>query len=371
MLIGIDASRAVKDQKTGTEHYSEQIIHHLSKIDKKNDYILYAPNKPSSGLLIKLPKNFKWKIMPFPRLWSQIRLSWELKFGKPKPDVMFEPAHTIPIWYHPKSIVTIHDLGFKYYPELYTPFERFYHNWCMDFSAKHAKHIIAPSEATKKDIIKFYNINSKKITVIYHGYDRKTFSNKNVSHQPSSINKYKPYIFYIGRLEEKKNIQNAIKAYGILRKNPKIHHKFVLAGKHGYNYDKIKSAICNLKSAIKKDVIELGYIGYKDIALWYQNADVFFFPSNFEGFGMPIIEAMACGTPVCASNTTSIPEIGGGAISLFDPKNPQNMAQKLEKIILDNKYKKELIKKGFKKASEFSWEKSAKKHLDVIMKITY
>ena len=170
MLIGIDASRATKEIKTGTEHYSEEIIIALSKIDRSNNYILYSPVAPK-GKLANLPKNFHWKIMPFTKLWSQIRLSWEFVFGKEKPDVIFEPAHTIPL-IHPKNmVVTLHDLGFKYFPELYTPFERKYHNFCMDFSAKHAKNIITPSEYTKKDLIKIYKTNPEKITPIYHGYD--------------------------------------------------------------------------------------------------------------------------------------------------------------------------------------------------------
>lgn len=371
MLIGIDASRAVKKFKTGTEYYSEQIIYHLSLIDKTNDYILYAPNMPTDEVLLKLPKNFTWKIMPFPRFWSQIRLSWELKFGKPKPDVVFEPAHTIPIWHHKKTVATLHDLGFKYYPELYTPFERVYHNWCMDFSANRAKQIITPSEYTKKDLIKIYRLNPEKITVIYHGYNKKLYNDKK-SDLPTSELRHlssEPYIFFIGRIEEKKNIKGMIEAFRILRKNNQIKHKLILAGKPGYNYDDIKTQINNLPENIKKDVIELGYVPEKDVAGLIKNADIFFFPSFFEGFGLPIIEAMACGVPVVASDATSISEIAKDCALLISPEKPSEMAKALEKIILDRKLHSLYTKKGLERAKEFLWEKAAQETLSVLEKI--
>jgi len=370
MLIGIDASRAVKNQKTGTEYYSEEIIYNLSLIDQKNDYILYSPNMPTSGKLLKLPKNFTWKIMPFPRLWSQTRLSCEMLFGNPKPDVMFEPAHTIPIFCHKNSVVTLHDLGFKYYPELYTRFERFYHNWCMDFSQKHAKHIITPSQYTKDDLVKIYHLDPKKITVIYHGYNKDLYypSNNQNPIANSQQQTTSPYIFFVGRLEEKKNIENLVEAYAILRKDKSINHKLILAGKPGYNYGEIKIKIEKLPPEIKKDIIETGYVEEQKLAIMMREASIFFFPSAFEGFGLPVIEAMASGTPVVASNTTSIPEIANNAALLVDPRTPVAMADALKKIITNKAISNDLKEKGIKRASEFTWRKSAEQTLDVITK---
>lgn len=370
MLIGVDASRATKEQKTGTEHYSEEIIIALSKIDPKNDYLLYSPIEPK-GRLTKLPKNFRWKIMPFPRLWSQIRLSIELVFGKEKPEVIFEPAHTIPI-IHPKNIVvTIHDLGFKYYPELYTPFEQRYHNFCLNFSSHQAKEIITPSEYTKKDLIKIYKINSKKITIIHHGYDSDLYKplaklsdrdQKSLTRAPL----LKPYIFYVGRIERKKNAVGLIKAYGLLRKEREIKHKLVLAGKPGYGYEEFREEVKKLPEEAQKDIIELGYVEEKELVSWMQNADLFFFPSFFEGFGLPIIEAMACGVPVVASNVTSIPEIAGSAALLVEPTKPLKMAAALSKIIHSPVLRRSLISKGLVRASLFSWQKAAELTLKVL-----
>lgn len=366
MLIGIDASRATKEQKTGTEYYSEQIIYWLSKIDSKNQYILYSPVAPN-GKLINLPKNFHWKIMPFPKLWSQIRLSWELVSGSPKPDVIFEPAHTIP-FIHPKNIiVTLHDLGFKYFPELYTPLERKYHNFCMNFSARNAKKIITPSLYTKNDLVKTYHINPSKITVIHHGYNQEIYQPKKSHETIEAIKTSNPYIFFIGRLEKKKNLLGIFKTYELLRQERKIQHKLILAGKRGYGYEEFEEQKKKLPKNVQNDIIELGYTPEQELSLWMKNADIFFFPTFFEGFGLPIIEAMACNVPVVASNNTSIPEITGSAALLIDPNKPLEMAAALSKIINSASLKKSLQSKGLVRASIFSWEKAAKKTLDVLM----
>lgn len=371
MLIGIDASRAVKKQKTGTEYYSQQVIFGLAKIDKKNQYILYAAEPPeASDPLSDLPRNFRWKIMPFPRFWSQIRLSWEFIFGREKLDIIFEPAHTIPI-FHPKKIaVTIHDLGFKYFPELYTPFERKYHNFSMDFSAKHAAHIITPSEFSKKDIIKIYKIPPEKITVIYHGYNKELYwpvgKNEKIS---AEISKLKPYIFFIGRIEEKKNILGMLATYELLQREKGIVHKLVLAGRPGWGYDKIKEKINSLPREIRQDIVELGYTPEDKVAEYMRNADIFFFPSFFEGFGMPVIEAMASGAPVVASNVASLPEIVGEAGILVNPRNPAEMATALRRLIQNKKSREKLVAKGLARARDFDWQKSAKEHLAVFERI--
>lgn len=363
MLIGIDASRAVKNQRTGTEHYSQQIILNLALIDKDNDYILYSPIAPS-GDLAKLPKNFSWKIMPFPKLWSQIRLSWEMIFASSKPKVVFEPAHTIPIFHHQKTVVTLHDLGFKYFPELYTPLERKYHNWCMDFSVRHAAHIITPSLYTKKDLVKNYGINPKNISVIYHGYNNKIYKPRLY---PKPIED--PYIFFVGRLENKKNIRGLIEAYELLRREPKIKHKLVLAGKPGYGYEKYRQFKDNLPPNLQKDIIELGYIEEEELSSWMKNADVFFFPSFFEGFGLPILEAMACAVPVVASKITSIPEVASDCALLVNPRKPFEMAAALSKIINDKNLYKTLANRGKVRANQFSWIKSAQQTLAVLEEI--
>ena len=360
-IIGIDASRSSVKQKTGTEYYSYELIRNMVK-ETDVDFKLYSKEKLD---YVQKQENIEFKVMKFPRLWSQVRLSLEILSNPPA--VLFEPAHTIPLIHGKKTVVTLHDIGFKYFPELYTPLERIYHDICMRFSVKHATRIIAISDATKDDLIKIYKADPKKIEVIYHGYDKDKYSPGNKREDKSEhIKKLGEYIFFIGRLEAKKNVKNLIKSYGILRQNPKISHKLVLAGRPGFMYEEIKETINGLPKNIRADVIELGYVDDTRVSELMRSASVFFFPSYFEGFGMPLLEAMASGIPVVASNTTSIPEIVKDAGLLSDPDDPSTFAKNISIMILDKKTRDHYIERGLDRSKEFSWEKCSRETLDLI-----
>jgi glycosyltransferase involved in cell wall biosynthesis len=367
MTIGFDGSRIAKQFHTGTEYYSTEILKNLGKIDYKNQYIIYSP-KPIDDRVGKLPKNFRYRIIPFPKLWTQFRLSWEMAFSQ-KPDILFIPSHTIP-WVHPhKTIVTVHDLGFKYFPELYGRAELIYQDFALQMAVKKASHIITVSQNTKKDLISLCKIHSDKITVVYNGYNNVLYRPKKTNDKISEkISKHLPYIFFIGRLEKKKNILGMLRAYQLLRQEKNITHKLVLAGKRGYGYEEFGAEKKKLPKNIQNDIIELGYVTEQDIAEWMKNAEIFFFPTFFEGFGIPVLEAMACNVPVVTSNNTSIPEITGSAALLIDPHKPLEMAAALSKVIHSETLKKSLQSKGLVRASMFSWEKAAEKTLKVLLK---
>lgn len=399
MTIGIDASRAVSSKKTGTEHYASQIIYNISKIDKKNQYILYAENMPSQNSeLYNLPKNFTWKIIPFGYLWTQIRLSWEMFFHKKSLNALFVPAHTIPLIHPKNTIVTIHDLGFEYFPELYDKkpigpdnfFIKFllnlliriftlgqyknseydYHRFAMRNAVKNATSLIAISDFTKKDAINKYAADPNKISVIYHGVDEK-YQPKNKINEfeiDKLTKKFVPYIYFIGRIEKKKNIKRLIEAFINLKKDKKIKEKLVLAGMPGLGYDEIKKVIDNAPHDIKKDIIELGYVSDDDHVKYLQNASIFIFPSLFEGFGMPIIEAFSAGIPVICSNVASLPEIAQNAAIYINPYDTKNIEESIYNLTINNDLKNKIIASGFKRAKYFSWEKAAKETLNIIEK---
>ncbi len=400
MLIGIDASRAVVEKKTGTEHYSEQIIYNISKLDTKNQYILFSESAPLKGsLLEKLPKNFSWRIIPFGYLWTQIRLSWEMQYWKKKLDVLFVPAHTIPL-IHPKNVVvTIHDLGFEYFPKLYAqkpigpsnPIIKFifnigarivtlgkygnsefdYHRWAMRHAVKNATTIISISKFTKKDIIDKYDAKEKQISVIYHGFDTSFYrpldSSSNKKKSFARTNPYKPYLFFIGRIERKKNILRLLKAFSQLKTKQNIPQKLIMAGMPGLGYDEIKKYISELPKETKKDIIELGYTSQEDVEYFMQNAQAFIFPTLFEGFGMPILEAFTSEIPVVCSDTTACPEIAGNCAILIDPKSTKSIENGILKIINDETITKTLINCGKNRVKQFSWKKAAQETLDIIL----
>ncbi len=378
MTIGIDASRALRKTKTGTEWYSYEIIRHLVNLDTKNHYILYTNQKPKDELN-DLPKNVSWQIIPFTRGWTLIRLSSEMLIKKP--DVLFIPAHTLPFFSPKNSVVTVHDLGFVHNPELYPARQKIYHNFVLSYVKRKAKHIITPTEFVKQDLIETLKIPAQKISVVWHGYNHELY--RPLQDKPRRTKQYSPYFFYIGRLETKKNIVNLIKAFNFFRASschPEAsaegsrsadrtqNLKLLLAGKPSHGYDKIKETIS--ASPFKKDIIELGYLADKEVPKYLSNAEAFVFPTSFEGFGMPIIEAMACGCPVLASNNTCIPEItdNGRAAILIDPNNPKNIADGLKQIT-NPQTKKELIPKGLNHAKLFSWEIAAQKTLKVLNRV--
>jgi len=362
MKIGIDASRALRKIKTGTEYYSEQIILNLAKIDHKNNYSLYSNISPKPPLL-NLPNNFHWRVMPFFRGWTLLRLSLEMK--KNPPDVLFIPAHTLPLITPKKSVVMVHDIGFVHFPKLYPARQKIYHNFVLWYVKKHATHILTPSEFVKNDLIKTLKIKKSKITVIYHGFDKKLYQ-KSADKNHLSV-KLIPYIFFLGRLEAKKNLITLIRAFEIVRKNSKEKIKLVLAGNKSHGYKKIKKEI--EKSKFKKDIILPGYIKEEDVPIWLSSARLFVFPSQNEGFGFPVIEAQACGCPVICSNITSLPEIADSGALYFNPQDEKDLANKIIKILNNKELQKELIKKGSENIKRFSWAAAAIKTKNILESI--
>lgn len=391
MVIGIDASRVNIKNKTGTEYYSYNLIKHLLKIDKINKYILYSSRSLKDefkGL------NFINRILYAPYLWTQLRLSAEIL--KAPPDLLFIPAHTIP-WIHPKkTVVTIHGLEYEYCPEAYSAFERRHLRLTTRLAVKWARKIIVPSECTKRDLIKFYQANKEKVKVVYHGYDQKVQSQKSLRRQSSvfrsctateesfgaSATKVKSVIqnskfkntkyriqntkciLFIGRLEKRKNLVRLIQIFNLLKKKYNISHKLILAGKKGFGFKEIKKAIQN--SSYQRDIFLKGYILEKEKTDLLKNADIFVFPSFYEGFGIPVLEAMVSGTPVVCSNVSSLPEIVGNAALLVDPLDADKAAEAVYKLLKDENLRNKMIKRGFENIKRFSWEKCARETLKVL-----
>lgn len=364
MVIGIDASRATKKIKTGVEWYSYYLIQELKKLDevksKNFEFILYSPDKLKDDLNI-LPNNWRVKVLkwPFKYLWTQIRLSWEMIFFPP--DILFVPSHALPIFCRAKTVITLHDLGFERFPEAYSFWQRIYLRFVYKWATRHALKIIAISKFTKEELINLYKADPQKIEVIYLGYDNSIFypidNRKRIDQILEQYGIKKPYILYVGRLEKKKNVTNLIKA---LQEISSIH--LVLVGQPGYGYNKIK----NLKLKIK-NLIEIGYVSHQDLPYLYSGAECFVYPSLYEGFGLPILEAMACGCPVVASNTSSIQEIGGEAVSYFRPESLDEITKAILKIIKDKEFREMMIQKGFERVKNFSWEKCAKETLKILI----
>jgi glycosyltransferase involved in cell wall biosynthesis len=364
MKIGIDASRANLTEKTGTEWYSFYVIEELKKIIPNNHQVVLYSKESLKDPLSKLPANWQSKVLSWPPkfLWTQFRLSWEMMKFWSRPDMLFIPAHTIPLIHPAKTVVVAHDIGFEKAAELYDKKSLNYHRWAMRFAIKNAYKIITVSNFSKKEIIDFYKINEKKIFVSHNGFNSfyHKIHNKENDYAQAFLRRYgikKPYILFVGRLEQKKNVPKLIEAFAILKNKYKSEHQLVLVGMPGFKYQDIKNNIQS--NNLSQAVIETGYLTKENLNILMNLSDVFVLPSLYEGFGIPILEAMSVGIPVACSKIPPLIEVGNDAANYFDPNNKYEMAEKIYKNITDLDYRKKLIDNGYKNIQKFSFNKCA------------
>jgi glycosyltransferase involved in cell wall biosynthesis len=394
MLIGIDASRANKSEKTGTEWYSYHLVEELKKIsDQKDQFILYSREK-LRGDLGDLPKNWQSKILSWrpKKLWTQIRLSWEMR--RHPPEALFVPAHTLPFIHPKKTVTTCHDVAFLRLPQVYDWPALKYHEFAIKFAVKHAAKIITVSEFTKSELVDFFKISPERISVVPNGYDSsryKVIADKEAV--AKVLEKYRisqPYILYVGRLELKKNTPGLVEAFNIFKKSfkfsaqggslskadaPQEHasggqtssFKLVLVGQPGFGFEKVAKAIVD--NDLHDEVTMPGWVGREDLPYLMNGATSFIFPSFYEGFGIPILEAMASGTPVVCSGIPALREVAGEAAYFVDPYEPKNIAEGIARVLGDDHLKEDLKIRGLDRASQFSWERCARETWKVLKNV--
>lgn len=362
MILGIDSQKLANKNFTGTENVTLQFIKNMPEnlLNKFDQIVLYLKKPIDSKLKVNLPENIVKKIIPLPYFWSSIGLSWEMKWHSP--DILFVPSHSLPLIRPSKTAVIIHDIGFIDFPDNYSKKQHSHLVQTTTSDIKNSSIIFVPSEFTKKTIINKFSADPNKIIVSHLGIDHNNFhsnfSQKNIN---SVFKKYdqrlskKPYIFFLGRIDNRKNISNIIKSFDIIKNKYHFPHILVLAGKAGIGYANFINQIKDLN--LQEDIVFTDYIPIKHLPIFYYQADLFLFPSLYEGFGLPILEAQACRTPVITSNTTAMPEISGPGALLVDPNQPEDIAQNIKKIIENPSLKQQLIEKGIANSKQYSWEK--------------
>ncbi len=355
MIIGIDASRAFLKKRTGIEEYSYQVIKHLREELKSEQVILYI--RSDQDVNLDIPATWKIKKLWAPRFWTQIRLSLEMFFCPP--EVLFVPAHTVPVIHPKKTIVTVHGLEYEFCPQAYSFWERIYMRFSIRFSCRVAEKVISVSENTKRDLVRMYAVPEEKIQVIYEGYAQNIeYRISNIESDSSTRMHYeKPYLLFIGRIEERKNVKSIVEAFEILKERYHIPHTLVLVGKPGYGYSRIRSKIENLKSKIP--IIELGYVSEEEKWELLRGADIFLFPTLYEGFGIPVLEAQSVGVPVITSDTSSLPEVGGEGAVYVDPLSAESIVEGVQKVLSDEAFRDDIIEKATHNVNRFSWDKCA------------
>jgi len=355
--IGINATYAVLKNKTGVGLYTLNLIQNLASVDKKNEYVLYYnKGQVKRNELLKINKpNFKHKFF-FPKL---------IKFCFDNLDIFHEPAFRYLKPAGTKTVVTIHDITSVLKYDFMSEKFRKYANKKLEKSILKADKIIAVSKNTKKDILQYFNVSPDRIAVVYHGISDKfkILPNKKELKKilESKYNLTGKYILSVGTIETRKNIANLVFSYVKIKGKIKD-VKLVLIGGQGYGYGFLSRLIKEMK---EYDVIYYQYLEHNDLPLFYNCAEVFVYPSFYEGFGLPVLEAMKCGVPVVTSKNSALSEIGKKYVHYVDPFNLKSIGEGILKILKDKDYANSLSKMALKYVERFNWQKTARKTIKI------
>jgi glycosyltransferase involved in cell wall biosynthesis len=375
MRIGFDARCLEEENISGVGEYALELLKNILEIDTSNKYSIFSnsfrqKNKHHFDWISKYP-NAKLKRFYYPNKILNLS-SWYLNWPKIDKliggvDIFFAPnINFLSVSKDCRLIATFHDLSFERYPHFFSLKTRLWHKYFVNPRkiSRISKKMIAVSESTKNDLEEIYQVKSEDIQVIPHGISQDfRVIEKNDQKLVATRHRYglpQKFIFFLGNVEPRKNISSVIAAYkNFVSTNLKLsEYQLVLAGNI--------SPLC--RDLIEKENIKTcGYIKREDRPYVYNLASFFVYPSFFEGFGLPILEAMACGTPVIASNNSSLPEVSGNSVLQIDPNRPTELSQAMENIIADEKLYNKLKKKGIAQAKKFSWEKCAKETLTAIL----
>jgi len=371
MKIAIQAADLDHPRIDGTRVYIWNLLKHFGNIDRENDFLIYHKGVFNPNLVPPEFRNYEFISKGFPFFWTQTRFAYEI--WKDKPDIVWMPMQALPIIRRKnvKTVITVHDLAFKIFPEYFPAKDLRRLNFYADFAIRNAAKIITDSESTKKDIGRFYpDIDQEKIKVIPLGFDASTYRNELPKEESEAVRKkYKipggRYLLHVGAIQPRKNLTLLIRAFEILKEEKGNEDlKLVLAGEPAWQSEATVEAIKN--SSNSKDIILTGKVSFSDLAAIYEGASVFVLPSLYEGFGIPILEALASGVPSVLADNSSIPEVGGDAALYFKNDDLDDLISKIKQVLSDNALASELSKKGKERARDFSWEKCAEKTLEFL-----
>jgi len=368
MRICIDASPAVH-HRAGLGRYAHELTAALLAADSEHEYVAFyhraadAQVDPPLDRLPHLTTNLDTKPWRMSTLLAHLtRFPQDRLF--PRIDLFHATDHLLPRLSQVKTVFTLHDLIFRFYPEMHKPLNRWFLTLMMPRFLQAADAVVAVSECTKRDAVKTYGLDETKIKVIYEGVNPR-FRRSSPDDTSAVRRKYglpERYVLSVGMIEPRKNLTSLLEAYVLLR-NEDSQLKLVIVGKRGWLYEGFFRRLREL--GLEDEVIFPGFVADEDLPASYSAADLFAFPSLYEGFGLPVLEAMACGTPVICSNTSSLPEVAGDAALLVDPNSVEALTRAIIDVLENKELRDELRAKGPRQAAKFSWEATARETLAV------
>ncbi len=351
-----------------------EIINALARADSPLQYSVYCNDDFSSHDFVQTERLLLHHL-PYPVSWMQnlrylcwLNTVFLHKTGLQKDKVGLFINQKMPHFWQGKSLFRVQDLAFHYFKDYFTPKDRFRLRLDSYRGITSADHILAISENTKKDIVELYNIPANRITVAYNGISKLYRRLEDDSSVEAVRRKYQinsPYILHTGVLQKRKNLVRLFQAFELFKQRCNEDIKLVLVGGKGWLYDEILEQRSTMKE--KDSVIFCGKVSSSELLAFYNGAQLFVLPSLYEGFGIPLAEAMACGTPSIAADSSSLPEVGGDAALYFDPYSIEEIAEAIAKVVFEEATRNQMIVKGFEQVKQFSWDETANKINNILL----
>lgn len=360
MQIAIDA-RDLANVTTGVGRYLLNLLQHFPDLRPDFFFTLYT-DRP-----IPVPQRaatLRTKILTgHPWLWKQVLMPIEQK--RAHTDLFFVPSYSTPVCNPTHAVVTIHDMIYTRYPQWTTRLERWRFATIVRYSARFASRIIAVSEATRKDILALTGVSPRKVKVIYEGVDPifRELPAENLVAAGARLGLALPFILYVGSLHYRRNVKRLLQAFAQLKQAEKIPHQLVLCGLNLFEHHELEHWVTELQ--LVEHVKYFGYVTDEDLVALYNLAELFVYPSMYEGFGLPVLEAMACGTPVITGNSSSLPEVAGDAALLIDPHDTLALSRAMASLIREASLRQELRERGQAQCRKFAWRTAAAETLDL------
>jgi glycosyltransferase involved in cell wall biosynthesis len=355
VLVGVDASRITRPRRTGTENYSLHVLRHLLSGDLDNSYRLYLSGNLRPGLLELTPRT-STRVIRLPRLWTQVGLSREMATAPP--DVLFVPSHVLPLITPNKSVVVVYDVGHRFFPRAHGVFEWLYVEWAIRRHVRVATRLLTISEASKRDLVRLYHADPSRIDVAYPAVESR-FRPASVAEIERVKHRYgllEPYVLHLGTIKPRKNLPRLVRAFAQADLPPRT--RLALGGMSTTGSDAVQQAV--RETGLQTRVVRLEYVTDADLPALYSGATCVALVSLYEGFGMPALEALACGAPLLIGNRGSLPEIGADAAVVVDPLRVDDIACGLGRLVGDAALRDELHQHGPARAAHFDWPTAAR-----------